>query len=304
MMTTKEKLPRLDIPANPPVLQRSTSMAMPPPSERKKYTSPQEKYDRLEASTIPKALVSTNYAFFETPKPQTVDFDIKNLVFAAPERQAYGGVKIAVGTRNPFTNEVVPLRFLTPTMCMPFGVTVYNNKRGKSVVMELDFRHRSLNPKIEDFFAVMRSLDYTMLATARARRGLWLPGVKKTKFPDEQLWKLYCATTRMRENKGGTQYPPRLTVKVWGGSSVMFPERMGDQGTGTEEATVPIDEENFPKGTWVKMAIECTGLWIGKESFVPAFRLLQGRKMPPPEGCEGQEFSSQAPTSAKAMDLL
>lgn len=240
------------------------------------WVSEREKYERYDLSTIP---WSTTGRVLYVPNPaRLVQFDQNKIHFSDPVRMAFGGYKIDV----KFNKE--EFIFQTPAMCLPFGLTVFNNKKGKSKVLELDFYHRKYLSKVQDFYDACRALDYAFLQACIKNRAEWLPGLKKSKYKDGDIWKMYCGITRMRETKGGQVYEPRFTVKVWEHSSVMFPRLEPGQISDAEEDTMPITTETVEKKSWVVLQAHFTGLWITNGQISPGFRLTQGRLVDPPEG--------------------
>jgi hypothetical protein len=211
--------------------------------------------------------------------PSLGDFNPSKLSFSDPQRMAYGGYKIDVKYAGK------PLMLQTPPMCAPFGLTVYNNKRGKSKVLELDFYHRQMLPATEDFFRTCRMLDVNVLRAIIRHRATWIPGVKRSHYNDLNLWKKYCGITRMRESKDGQQYQPRFTAKIWDSQTVIFPLlEEGELGamSDEEEDSMEITPDTLPKKTWLVNSLVCTGLWLSKESITMGFRVDQGRVVPEP----------------------
>ena len=243
------------------------------------WTTDQDKYNRLDLSTVPWS--TTGPLVYMTNPSRLVEFDSNQVNFSEPLKMAYGGYKINV-TYGTGGDELV---FQTPPMCLPFGLTVFNNKRGKSKILELDFYHRKFMPKVMQFFEACRALDYVCLQACIKNRDTWLPGLKKSQCKDEEIWKKYCAITRMREAKGGQVYDPRFTTKVWN-SSVMFDRLEAGQVQDEEEDTIPITQESIEKKSWVVLQAVCTGMWVSQGSISPGFRLTQGRLVDAPKGSD------------------
>jgi hypothetical protein len=255
-----------------------------------------EKYDRFAEETIPWAPDGKN--MYVSNPSRLMNFRLNQLKFSEPTRMAYGGFKVDI----TFAGE--PLVFQTPVMRSPFGLTVYNNKRGVSKVLELEFYHKRAVNDIHKFFDICRALDYAILNECIKNRATWMPGMKRSHYNDADMWKRYCGITRKRETKGGQVYDPRFTVKVWGNKSVMF-DRVtpGVTPEGAEE-TIPITPETIPKKSWMVVQAACTGLWISKDSMSPGFRLTQGRLAEPQvkEGTSLEEEGKQdKPTSTLVL---
>lgn len=230
-------------------------------------------YDCLDKSTCPPP---KSGKWLLTPQYALVPYDPKKIIFNEIKQMSYGGGQVLL------TYGSEALRLQTPPMMLPFGVTTYNNKRGKSIVMELSFREASSMPALQDFYDTVRAMDRLTMEALVKNRKTWMPWLRTNKCRDHEMWKFYCAATRMRESKGGQEYPPRLTVKVWPNQSLMFGKRT--QKKGEKEKTIGISGEALPRGTWVTASIRCTGLWIGKDSAALAFVLEQGRIVDPPTG--------------------
>ena len=154
-------------------------------------------YDRLDKSTIPSCDLGVFMYVTDDSGPRLEKFDPSKLSFGEPVRQAYGGSNVPVLYYDQ------PMRVQTPRMCLPFGLTVYNNTRGKSYVMDLSFKHKDQLEPTRWFFNLMRTLDGLTLAEGIRQRKKWLPAIKETHYGAKELWKLYIAMTRQRESKNG-----------------------------------------------------------------------------------------------------
>ena len=149
--------------------------------------------------------------------------------------------------------------------------------------IELTFEDRYKHAMVEYFFRVMRVLDSHLLAAIVKNRKQWLPGVKDTVYPDDELWKIYSAITRIRYNKEMQASDPRLTVKIYDNAEI-FPLLNSGESPTSMEATIPITKDNLPPRSCLVAAPVCTGLWIdnGKGSVAVGFKLDQARLMEEP----------------------
>jgi len=239
-------------------------------------------YDSLAPETVSRN-TKGNWVF--DVENRLIPFKAEDIKFTEGVQQAYGGMKVEVQHGGE------ELRFLTPPMQLPFGLTEYNNKRGKSLVLELSFGDlEKTHPATGDFYRAIRILDAEVLKTIIANRQKYFPTLRR--YKDSELWKQYNAATRLRESKAGMVYPPRLTVKVWPQTSVIF--GMDKAKRGALEYTVAPNRENIPRDTFMTCLVKCTGLWIGKDNATLGFSLIQGRIVDPPAGMEPKT----APTHA------
>lgn len=226
--------------------------------------SPQEMYDRLWDATVLAPRDEATFFHVEKPAPHLKRLPMIDLKFGNPVKQPFSAYKVDLTVGDK------PLRLQGPPMCVPFGYSTYKAARGDTNSVELDFSHRRALEDTEDFFRTIRWLDFHVLHQAITDRDKWLPGVKKSHYKDDDMYKLFNACTRMRENKGKS-YAPRLSVKIWK-TSELFKDGI----------RLPINTDSIPKDTWLRCIIECTGIWITGEKFTVGWRLLQGMIVPPP----------------------
>lgn len=199
------------------------------------------------------------------------------VVFGNPVKQEYGGHKIAVLDKT--TGGL--LRFQTPVMHLPFGLTTYKNRNNTSDVLELSFKYAGCNDDIDAYFTTIRAFDKIVYRAIQRNLGKWAPKMNRQRYKST-LWQYYSATTRKRLSKNGGTYPPRQAVKVWKYQSVMFDKKDWGCSAGDAEDLVPIRREYFEDRQWMSALIEVTGLWIGRDSFAVGYRLVQGRFADPP----------------------
>ena len=229
-------------------------------------------YERLGQPSVPDKLP---FKQFVLSKGGLVDFDHKQLKFGKLERKPFGGFHVPVY----YGEGKQPLAFQTPPMKIPFGLNSFKSGSQKSI--ELSFEDRYKYEMVEFFFRVMRVVDFQLLKAIIKNRKEWLPGVKDTVYPDDELWKIYSAITRIRHNKEMQPSEPRLTVKIYDNAEI-FP--VINSGDSVMEATIPITKDNLPPRAWLVSAPVCTGLWIdnGKGSVAVGFKLDQARLMDEP----------------------
>jgi hypothetical protein len=239
-------------------------------------------YERLYPETVPAPIHSAKYVFVEgdaeTPDA-LIDFIPKAVSFAKPYR-ASKGFRIDIRYNKK------ELCFQTPPMCVTFGLSRYQNKKGvpDSLSMDLDYYQASKSEKIEDFFRCMRMLDAYVLENATLNRGTWLAGCKR--LPNSDLYTKYNASTRKRENKDKSRlFGARLTLKIQDEAnndipaSALFDKKLNQ---------IEFTEANLPKKCWVVCTFACTGLWLGDKAMSLGFRLKHAQLVDAPVCCSTQ----------------
>jgi hypothetical protein len=230
-------------------------------------------YTQLLPSTVPPSDPSrAGHVIF---KGKLEIFDEKKLLFGRADRKKYGGKHVRVS----YGEQGHALVFQTPVMRVPFGLTVYNNTRGESVVMELGFADKDLLVDEDQFFTELRRLDAAVLAAMKKRRETWCAGVNPSYTKDGELWRHFTATTRKRESKQHDVYPPRMTLKVWGDAMMT-----GCKGGPDEKKPIDITKETIFPQCWVRCIVECTGIWCSGDSVSIGYKLVKGRLEPAPVG--------------------
>lgn len=262
--------------SSPSSADETAVMAFEPEGDGKETDS--RLYDSLAPSTVP-TITDGKHVVVLLPSPRLTGFTHSLLKFGSPVRTAYGGYRVEV------TYAGQPLQFQTPVMCAQFGLSTFQNKTGTSKSIELSFYHRRTMEPVQKFFNICRKLDSVTLNTCIERRDKWLSGVRRSHYANSEIWKKYSAITRTRVSKAsGQEYDPRLSMKVWEGQSVLFGELEPGETFEGGEQTLEITDETFPDRTWSKSQLECTGLWLSKDSISYGFRLLQARIVAAPDG--------------------
>lgn len=176
----------------------------------------------------------------------------------------------------------------TPAILAPFGLSAYaqNPNELPNYTIDVSFKHADSDPKVAQFLALMRKLDETVLAAAKARYKEW--DIKKDFV--EAYFKPLVTDNKINKTTGAI-YPPQMKTKV--------PLRDGNVNIAVyDENQKPVSPDYITKGSTVSLIIELCNVWfMGKTQFGVNWRVLQVQVKDRPEVQGGYGFLDDGATN-------
>ncbi len=174
------------------------------------------------------------------------------------------------------------LRVQAPRMPVPMDASDYK-ENGKFKV-NLSFRDRNSNPKVEAYFKMLEAIDEYIIDTACKNSGPWFkkPGMSRDLVVDR-----FTPSIRYAKDKEGNlkDYPPTQPVALKKNYKTgAFDAELYDKEKRLIEGKTPVDV--LKRGSEITPILECTGIWITDKGFGATWKLFQGRVDVTAEGIE------------------
>jgi hypothetical protein len=204
------------------------------------------------------------------------EFDIKNVSFKEPRKNAVGGQSILLNYNNPKIKKNGPLMIQTPKMRMPFGPEVNEGDKGvkKYSVNTSLASDDSENQNLKAFTELIRVLDEHTKKFAEENSEEWF-GKKQKADLIEEFYK--SAEKKSKKEKYPSTLKLKLPVKTDSGKNIPQFDIYNDK---KDVLNVIVDSEVdlscLDKGGETVAIIQCTGVWfVGKTQFGLGWKIVQ-----------------------------
>jgi len=204
------------------------------------------------------------------------DFNIDNVSFKEPKKNAVGGQSVLLNYMNDKTKKSGALILQTPKMRIPFGADIQESDTGVkkyAVNGSLAFGDTP-NANLKVFTDIIQSLDKHTLKYATDNSELWF-GKKQKAEVLEEFYK--SAEKKSKNDKYASTLKMKLPVKLAGEKQIPQFDVYNDS---KEVVNVihdsEIDLSCLEKGGDVVAIIQCTGIWfVGKTQFGLGWKVVQ-----------------------------
>ena len=204
------------------------------------------------------------------------EFDINNVSFKEPKKNAVGGQSILLNYNNPKTKKNGPLMIQTPKMRMPFGPEINVGDKGvkKYSVNTSLASNDSENQNLKAFTELIRVLDKYTKDFAEEHSEEWF-GKKQKADLIEEFYK--SAEKKSKKEKYPSTIKLKLPVKTDSGKNIPQFDIYNDS---KEIQNVIVDSEVdlscLEKGGETVAIIQCTGVWfVSKTQFGLGWKIVQ-----------------------------
>lgn len=174
------------------------------------------------------------------------------------------------------------LRVQAPRMPVPMDASDYK-ENGKFKV-NLSFRDRNSNPKVDAYYKMLEAIDEFIIDTACKNSGPWF---KKPNMSRDLVIDRFTPSIRFAKDKDGKpkDYPPTQPVALKKNYKTgAFDAELYDKEKRLIEGRSPVDV--LKRGSEITPILECTGIWITDKGFGATWKLFQGRVDVSAEGIE------------------
>jgi len=163
------------------------------------------------------------------------------------------------------------LRVQAPRMPIPFDSGDYQGN-GK-FKLNLDFRNRTTNPKVQAYYDMLRAIDDFVIDAGVKNSKNWL-GLDKVSR--ETVSALYTKSVRVGKDKEGKDRPPVQSVAIKKNYNTgVFDAVMYDNADRTIEGVTPM--EVLRRGAEVTCILDATSIWVAGGKFGISWKLHQAR---------------------------
>lgn len=174
------------------------------------------------------------------------------------------------------------LRVQAPRMPIPMDASDYKDN-GKFKV-QLSFRDKDSNPKVQSYFSLLEKFDEYLVSHAMEKSGPWF---KKPNMSRDVIVEKYTPSIKYSKDKDGNPkpYPPSHPVALKKNMKTGdFDTELYDKEKRLIEGLTPV--EVLRRGAEITPILECTGIWITDKGFGATWKLFQARVDVTAEGIE------------------
>ena len=163
------------------------------------------------------------------------------------------------------------LRVQAPRMPIPFDSGDYQGN-GK-FKLNLDFRTRTSNPKVQAYYDMLRAIDDFVIDAGVKNSKNWL-GLEKVSR--ETVSALYPKSVRIGKDKEGKDRPPVQSVAIKKNyKTAAFDAVLYDNQDRQIEGVTPM--EVLRRGAEVTCVLDATSIWVAGGKFGISWKLVQAR---------------------------
>ena len=163
------------------------------------------------------------------------------------------------------------LRVQAPRMPIPFDSGDYQGN-GK-FKLNLDFRTRTSNPKVQAYYDMLRAIDDFVIDAGVKNSKNWL-GLEKVSR--ETVSALYTKSVRIGKDKEGKDRPPVQSVAIKKNyKTAAFDAVLYDNQERQIEGVTPM--EVLRRGAEVTCVLDATSIWVAGGKFGISWKLVQAR---------------------------
>ena len=163
------------------------------------------------------------------------------------------------------------LRVQAPRMPIPFDSGDYQGN-GK-FKLNLDFRSRTSNPKVQAYYDMLRAIDDFVIDAGVKNSKNWL-GLEKVSR--ETVSALYTKSVRIGKDKEGKDRPPVQSVAIKKNyKTAAFDAVLYDNQERQIEGVTPM--EVLRRGAEVTCVLDATSIWVAGGKFGISWKLVQAR---------------------------
>ena len=190
-------------------------------------------------------------------------FDASALTCGESTKNRAGGNQVSLLYNG---NKQIVLQ--TPALTVPFGLSEFtpeNNSGPVKYSLDLSFKGINENPKVEQYFKMVKSLDERMISLAVENSKAWF-GKPMSREIVEELYR-----PLIKESKMPDKYAPTMKIKIRS-------SRNGTDAFNLQAFTSnrePFDMKEFQAGTGVKCIVDFSPVWFVNKQFGLTLNLMQ-----------------------------
>jgi hypothetical protein len=187
----------------------------------------------------------------------------------------------------------------TPSMNIPFGVSLFDKQGPAKYSVDLSFRGMDDNKAVKEFNNFLEAFDERMVDAGVENASKWF----KMANPNREVIKaFYTPVLKISRDPAGNPkpYPPTMKVALRKRKDGKFEAdfyngttRDADGKPSSFTADTPIDNI-MPKRSSASFIIQCTGVWFAGGKFGTSWKAVQVRVDTMPEQIRGLAFRSDA----------
>lgn len=202
----------------------------------------------------------------------------------------------AVNVRYEGHNVVVE----TPSMNLPFGVSLFDKQGPAKYSVDMSFRGMDDSEALKEFHAFLEAFDERMVDAGVENASKWF----KMANPSREIIKaFYTPVLKISRDPAGNPkpYPPTMKIALRKRKDGKF-ESSFYNGTARDAegkpTPFPVDtpiDNILPKRTSASFIVQCTGVWFAGGKFGTSWKSVQLRVDSLPEQIRGLAFRCDAP---------
>jgi hypothetical protein len=235
------------------------------------------------------------------------DIDVSKIEFGAVKVLDSGGKSV------PIRYEGRNIMLETPSLSVPFGVSVYDKTLPAKYSVDLSLRGADENEQVGAFKEFFESFDERMIDAGVENAAVWFKMAKPNREVIKAFYTPVIKMPGLDQNGQPKPYPPtvklalRKRIAKKGGKAEEGKEaRTFDTAfyNGTErdesgqitafDGATSLDNV-IPKRSQVTTIMQCTGVWFAGGKFGTTWKAVQMRVDSQPEQIRGPAFRSDAP---------
>lgn len=198
---------------------------------------------------------------------KSTEFNAGDILFSGVNKNNYNGKFVYLNYQKQKNNPVLKV----PEMDMPYGSSIFrpqdNPNADPKVSINVTFRERETNSKIDAFYNACEAFDNAVISAAVKNSKEWF-GSKKT---EEVIRDKY--SPMIKEHKEG-KYAPTLKVALRR-RNAKFTCECYDENREFIEMDMENFESYFNKGTKVSMLIRAWQVWFAAGKFGVTWEMVQ-----------------------------